>query len=73
MQALIEIKDKFKVDFTQKINLRISLALHIMSLITRVEYDIQNENVMLENIHESSPLAFDMTACMGLLLQSSIE
>ena len=72
MQALIEIKDKFKVDFTQEINLRISLALHIMPLITRVEYDIQNDNVMLENIRESFPLAFDMAAYMGLLLQNKI-
>lgn len=72
MQSLVEIRDKFKVDFTQEINLRISLALHIMPLITRVEYDIQNDNVMLDNIRESFPLAFDMAAYMGLLLQNKI-
>lgn len=72
MQALEEIRDKFNVDFTQEINLRISLALHIMPLITRVEYDIQNDNVMLDNIRESFPLAFDMAAYMGLLLQNKI-
>lgn len=72
MKALEEIRDKFNVDFTQEINLRISLALHIMPLITRVEYDIQNDNVMLDNIRESFPLAFDMAAYMGLLLQNRI-
>lgn len=66
--ALQEINDKFDIDFTQDIDLRIALALHLMPLITRLEYNMQNENRLLDQIKQSFPLAFDIAVYMSLLL-----
>ncbi len=72
VSALEDIKEKFDVDFTQEIDLRISLALHLMPLITRMKFDIQNSNVLLDQIRKSFPLAFDIAAYMGLLIQQKV-
>lgn len=69
LEALDEINDKFNIDFKQEIDLRISLALHLIPLLTRIDYNIQNENQMLDQIKQSFPLAFDIAAYMCLLLQ----
>lgn len=69
VDSLEEINDKFNIDFRQEIDLRISLALHIIPLLTRIDYNIQNENQLLDQIKQSFPLAFDIAAYMGLLLQ----
>jgi lichenan operon transcriptional antiterminator len=69
LDALEEINDKFNIDFRQEIDLRISLALHLIPLLTRIDYNIQNENQMLDQIKQSFPLAFDIAAYMCLLLQ----
>lgn len=69
LHALEEIDEKFNIDFTQEIDLRISLALHLMPLLTRIEYNIQNDNQLLGQIKQSFPLAFDIAAYMCLLLQ----
>lgn len=71
--ALREINDKFDIDFTQEIELRISLALHLIPLFTRIEYNIQNENQLLDQIKQSFPLAFDIAAYMCLLLQQNMH
>ncbi|MDT2670307.1 BglG family transcription antiterminator [Enterococcus dongliensis] len=72
LYALKEINEKFDIDFRQEIDLRISLALHLMPLLTRIEYNIQNENQLLDQIKQSFPLGFDIAAYMCLLLQNSI-
>ncbi|MGM0216461.1 BglG family transcription antiterminator [Enterococcus sp. AZ109] len=72
LHTLREIKEKFDIDFTQEIDLRISLALHLIPLLTRIEYNIQNDNQLLDHIKQSFPLAFDIAAYMCLLLQESI-
>lgn len=58
--ALEAIKDAFNVDFTDRTNLRITLALHCMSLLVRAKYDMQIKNDMLEYIRESFPLGYDI-------------
>ena len=73
LHALKEINEKFDIDFRQEIDLRISLALHLMPLLTRIEYNIQNENQLLDQIKQSFPLGFDIAAYMCLLLQNSID
>lgn len=72
LYSLKEINDKFDIDFRQEIDLRISLALHLMPLLTRIEYNIQNENQLLDQIKQSFPLGFDIAAYMCLLLQKSV-
>src|SRR5699024_11025701 len=59
--ALEAIKSNFGVDFTNNINLRITLALHCMSLSIRIKYDMQMKNDMLEYIRETFPLGYDIS------------
>lgn len=73
LYALKEINEKFDIDFRQEIDLRISLALHLMPLLTRIEYNIQNENQLLDQIKQSFPLGFDIAAYMCMLLQNTID
>lgn len=70
LHALKEINEKFNIGLMQEIDLRISLALHLMPLLTRMEYNIQNDNQWLDQIRQSFPLAFDIAAYMCLLLQT---
>lgn len=72
LHALKEINEKFDIDFRQEIDLRISLALHLMPLLTRIEYNIQNENKLLDQIKQSFPLGFDIAAYM-CMLQNTID
>lgn len=69
LSSLTRINEKFGIDFTQEMNFRISLALHLTPLIIRMEYNIQNHNQLLDHIKQSFPLAFDMALYMSLLLQ----
>lgn len=69
LRSLEEINEKFDIDLSQEIDLRLSLALHLMPLLTRMKFNIQNDNMLLEEIKLSFPLAFDIAAFMSLLLQ----
>ena len=68
-----EINEKFDIDFRQEIDLRISLALHLMPLLTRIEYNIQNENQLLDQIKQSFPLGFDIAAYMCLFIAKLVD
>lgn len=67
-QTLEAIRDKFGIDLTGKINLRVALTLHCMSLEARVKYNMQLKNEMLEYIRESFPVGYDLGTYMGHLL-----
>jgi lichenan operon transcriptional antiterminator len=68
-EGLEMIHQNFGVDFTDNINLRITLALHCMALSVRIRYDMQVKNDMLEYIRETFPLGYDIGAYFGFLLQ----
>lgn len=67
-EALESIKLNYGVDLTDNINLRITLALHCMSLQIRIKYDMQMKNEMLDYIRETFPLGYDIGAYFGFLL-----
>lgn len=67
-EAFESIYRNFGVDFTDNINLRITLALHCMSLSIRIKYDMQVKNDMLEYIRETFPLGYDIGAYFGFLM-----
>ncbi len=67
-EALESIKLNYGVDFTDNINLRITLALHCMSLSIRLKYDMQMKNDMLEYIRGTFPLGYDVAAYFAFLL-----
>lgn len=68
MECFEKIRDNFGYDFTNNVNLRITLALHTLSLSVRLQYDMQMKNDMLEYIRESFPLGYDIGAFFGYLL-----
>lgn len=68
MDCFEKIRENFGYDFTDNVNLRITLALHTMSLSVRLQYDMQMKNDMLEYIRESFPLGYDIGAYFGYLL-----
>ncbi|MDO4667470.1 MAG: PRD domain-containing protein [Streptococcus sp.] len=73
LEILEAIEIIYGMDFNQNFDLRLSLALHVIPLMTRVRYDIQNKNQMLDYIKENFPLAFDLAAFMCLRLQKKLN
>lgn len=67
-EALESIRENFGVDFTDNVNLRITLALHCVSLSIRLQYNMQMKNDMLDYIRETFPLGYDIGAYFGFLL-----
>lgn len=67
-EAFAQIKENFGVDFTDNINLRITLALHCMSLQIRIKYDMQMKNDMLDYIRETFPMGYDIGTYFAFLL-----
>lgn len=61
-QTLGKIRNQFRVDLTNDMNLRISLALHTLPLITRAENGMQLENSITFDIKQKFVLAFDVAS-----------
>ena len=72
-ETIEAIRDKFGIDLTSKLNLKIALTLHCMSLEARVKYNMQIKNDMLEYIRESFPIGYDLGSYMGHLLSQEIR
>ena len=64
-----EIKNRFGIDFTDNINLRIALALHCVPLSIRIKYNMQLKNNMLDYIKQTFPLGYDIGIYFSLLLE----
>lgn len=60
--GLYKIKEIFGLDFTSNLNLRISLGLHILPLLTRINTDMQLRNIMTFNIKQKYTLAYDLAS-----------
>lgn len=69
MDAFREIKNRFGIDFTNNINLRIALALHCIPLSIRLKYNMQLKSNMLDYIKQTFPLGYDMGIYFSLLLE----
>lgn len=68
-----KIKDAYGFDFSDNINLRISLALHCVPLSIRVKYDMQVKNTMLEYIKKTFPLGYEMATLFAYMLQQEYK
>lgn len=64
-----EIKNRFGIDFTDNINLRISLALHCVPLSIRIKYNMQLKTKMLDYIKQTFPLGYDVAIFFCLRLE----
>lgn len=60
--GLYKIKEIFGLDFTSNLNLRISLGLHILPLLTRINTNMQLRNIMTFNIKQEYTLAYDLAS-----------
>lgn len=60
--GLYKIKEIFGLDFASNLNLRISLGLHILPLLTRINTNMQLRNIMTFNIKQKYTLAYDLAS-----------
>ncbi|EDP11509.1 BglG family transcription antiterminator [Amedibacillus dolichus] len=68
LYALEKIKESYPTDFLHDVNLRMSLALHLVPLISRAKNNVQIKNEMLDYIKQSFPYAFDIATYFSYLL-----
>ena len=61
-QVLMLIKEEYNIDFLDDIQLRVSLSLHLLPLLSRVRYNSQLKNDLLPKIKKNFQLGFDMGA-----------
>ncbi len=60
LDTLSVINEKFNINFIDNVELRLSLSLHLMPLLIRLEYNMQLKNDLLNEIRSSYQLAFDI-------------
>ena len=68
MHALEKLEERFGFPFADNLNLRITLALHTISLSVRIRYDMQMKNDMLDYIRTTFPLGYEIASYFGYLL-----
>lgn len=66
-RAFAQIYENFEIDFSNNINLKITLSLHCMSLRIRLQYDMQMKNEMVGYIRETFPLGYDIASYFAFL------
>lgn len=67
-ESLIKIHSEFGVDFSRSIDLKVVLALHFVPLLSRMQNNMQLKNLLLKEIKQSFPFAFDIAQYFGLLI-----
>lgn len=72
-ENLTTIENKFGIDFSDDVDLRISLALHTKSLITRMVAKRQLNNVMTYEIKQKNGYAFDIASEYGYQLSQKYQ
>ena len=70
---LEEIKAKTNIDFYGDVELKISLALHMVPLLVRLENHMQLKNTMVQDIQTSFPLAYDVAVIAAAYIQKIKE
>lgn len=62
-EMLKRIKEKFYLDITNNLDLRITLGLHTIPLLKRVKYQIVFKNPLLKEIRSNLMFAYDIALC----------
>lgn len=65
VDELIKIKQEFSIDLVNNLNLRISLALHLLPMIRRLKYNMQLKNVLTLVYKQNYPLAYDLATSIA--------
>lgn len=61
-EALEIIQNEFGIDLLDNVQLRLSLSLHLVPLLTRLRYNMQQRNEMLNTMRQDFQLAFDIAS-----------
>lgn len=67
--AFIKIKEEYKIDFTNLINLEAAMSYHFLPFLTRVQNQMQLKNEMLTEIKQAFPFAFDLASFFSTLVR----
>ena len=68
LDNLVIIRDKYGIDLTNDLDLRVSLALHTKPLITRMKSGRQLKNIMTYEVKQKNAYAFDIASEYGYQL-----
>ena len=60
VMILDRLSQKYGLDFAQKMDLRINLALHIEALLLRAKNNLLLKNIMLSSIKQSMPFSYEL-------------
>lgn len=66
-----EIKRYFDIDFSNDLDLRVGLSMHLQSLIERQKNNINVTNLYLQEIKRRYPLVFEMAVRAGEVIQEA--
>lgn len=66
-----EVKRYFDIDFSNDIDLRVGLSMHLQSLIERQKNNVDVTNLYLQEIKRRYPLVFEMAVRAGEVIQDS--
>lgn len=73
LDGLREIRSVCGIDLTDDMNLRISLGLHLSSLVIRIRYDMQLENHMTGYIRQTYPQGYDLATYFAAFLERKYQ
>lgn len=69
-EMLVYVKTKTNIDFSGDVELKISLALHLVPLFVRLENQMQLQNNMITDIQTNFPLAYDVAVIATSYIRS---
>lgn len=64
---------KYNVDFRDDFDLRMSLALHMIALFTRIKYRIRMKNPILNQTKNDYPLAYNLSMEVGQIFRNEFD
>lgn len=62
-QMLVKIKDEYNIDFMNNLNLKVALGLHMIPLLSRIQYHLEMKNPLLSEIKANYILAYEIASC----------
>jgi lichenan operon transcriptional antiterminator len=69
IKTLEMIRTEYGVDFSRCVDLKVALALHFVPLLSRMRNDRKLKNLLLAEIKQNFPFAFDIAGFFSLLIQ----
>jgi len=73
INILDKIKNKTGLDLTYDVELRISLALHLVPLMLRIEHNMQLENLLVDEIKQYFTLAYDLAVMAANVIRKEVK